>query len=395
MPMKRLAERLNKRRAPQQQNIREAGLEYVSLADLPTWEELEKHTITWPVGFRDMLNTAPLEGRDLYIDREAAQTALQDTLQRWHDGFAPMLALIGPDACGRTTLLNWFESNLPIGETVSRITARQRIRSERELLDWMVDAFNLKEKAESIDSLVLALNNQPSRIVILDDLQRLLLRAMGTAAVVDALLSILLGTRKHFFWVVSCREYGWRLLNAQFDLCRYFTPVVKLGYFSQEQLRQGMERRLLTAGLTSTSAKEDESADESLLDNRYMQEYLAISEGNIRTALFYLLLYSHYGEEQHQLQLRKGKRVELASLRNRGDLDLFTLAEVTINGGLSVVEHAEIFHRETLKSHVVLEHLHQLRLLEKHHNETGSLYQLDPVFFIPVTAMLESAHILY
>lgn len=395
MPMKRLAERLNKRRASLQQNAREADIEYVSLADLPTWEELERHTISWPVGYREMLNTAPLEGFDRYIERESAQTALQETLQRWHDGFAPMLALVGPDACGRTTLLNWFESHLPIGETVTRITAQQRIRSERDLLEWLEKEFNLKEKAEDIDSLIHALNNQPSRIVILDDLQRLLLRAMGTSTVVDALLSILLGTREHFFWVVSCREYGWRLLTAQFGLCRYFAPVVKLGYFSQEQLRHAMEKRLVATGLTARATKEEENPEESLIDNRHLQEYLTISGGNIRTALFYLLLYSYYDEQQNQLQLRKGKRVELASLRDRGDLDLFTLAEVTINGGLTVADHAEIFQRETIKSRIVLEHLHQLRLLEKHHHETESLYQLDPVFFIPVTAMLESAHILY
>jgi len=396
MPMKRLTDRLKQWRLQYQRSTTETEIEYVSLSDLPTWEELERRSITWPVGYRIMLNTQPLQGHDLYVEREQSQQALEETLQRWHDGFAPMLALVGPNGCGRSTLLNWFETHLPIGETVTRLDAQHRLRTELDLLDWLCREFNLNDTVSNIDELIAALNALPARIVILDDLQRLLLRAMGTAAVVHALLSILLGTQKHLFWVVSCREYSWRLLNDQFGLSRYFYPVVQLGYFRQEQLRQALELRLGASELKATIEGSEEETEETLLNNRHLQGYISAAAGNMRAALFYWQLYTYYDEEQQQLQLRKGKRVELSTLRNRGDLDLFSLAEVITNGGLSVREHAEIFQREPLKSRVVLEHLHQLRLLERSDTEHGEpFYQLDPVFFLPVTAMLEAAHVLY
>lgn len=372
----------------------EADIEYISLADLPTWQELEQRSIAWPLGYRIMLNTSPLQGRDLYVERPQAEQQLQAAVERWHGGFAPMVAVVGPDGAGRTTLLNWFESGLPIGESVSRLNDMHRLRSELALIDWLSEQFMLGQPVKGIDELVVALKAQPPRIVILDDLQRLTLRTLGNSQVVHALMAIMLGTQEHFLWIVSCREYGWRMLDYQFGLSRYFTHRITMGYFRAEELREAMRLRMVAAGMLEEEG--EPMALPALLSGGRQQEFMAVSSGNMRAALFHLQIYASYDEEQQQLVMRQGKKVELSTLRERGDLDLFTLGEVVVNSGLRVDEHAEIFQREPLKSRVVLEHLHQLRLLEKSELEGGeSFYQLDPVFYLPVTAMLQAAHVLY
>lgn len=373
----------------------EAEIEYVSLADLPTWQELEQRSIAWPIGYRIMLNTNPLEGRDLYVQRPQNEQQLHLAVERWHGGFAPMVALVGPDGCGRTSLLNWFESGLPIGDSVSRFVCTTRLRSELALIDWLSEQFMLEQPVSGVNDLVAALNGLPRRIVFLDDLHRLMLRAMGAPHVMHALMAIMLGTQNHFLWIVSCREYGWRMLDYQFGLSRYFTHHINLGYFRQEELRDAMRLRMAAAGLLP-EGEEGDIAQESLLSHRRVQEFMTVSGGNMRAALFHLQIYATYEEEQQLLLMRQGKKVELSTLRERGDLDLFSLGEVVVNSGLTVNEHAEIFQREPLKSQVVLEHLHQLRLLECVELENGErLYQLDPVFYLPVTSLLQASHVLY
>jgi len=388
--MGRLVDRL-----PWSHGVDSTEFDYVLLADLPTWQELHHRTIPWPIGYRSMLTVNPLEGRDLYVERKNVQESLNEAVQRWRGGYAPMLAMIGPDGCGRTTLLNWFESGLPIGESVTRVNGTHRIRSEQALLDWLSEVFNLAQPVSTLNEMVAALRALPPRIVILDDLQRLLLRALGSSHVVHALIAILLGTQEHFLWIVSVRESSWRMLDYQFGISRYFTHTPRLGYFTAEQLREALRLRLVVAGAHAEEA-EVEAELESLLSSQRQHEFMAVSSGNMRAALFHLLIYARYDEERGRLVMQRGKKVDLSMLGKRGDLDLFTLSELIGNSGLTVAEHAEIFQREAIKSRVVLEHLKQLRLLERHEMDNGeSFYQLDPVFYLPVTTMLQASHVLY
>lgn len=135
---------------------------------------------------------------------------------------------------------------------------------------------------------------------------------------------------------------------------------------------------------------------ESLLSRQRQHEFIAVSSGNMRAAWFHLLIYARYDEERGRLVMQRGKKIDLSMLGKRGDLDLFTLSELIGNSGLTVAEHEEIFQREAIKSRVVLEHLKQLRLLERHEMDNGeSFYQLDPVFYLPETTMLQASHVLY
>lgn len=371
------------------------SIERVALSDLPTWQALEEQSQAWPLGYRTMLTAEPLSGPELYVERAAPQEMLQAGLERWQGDQISLVALVGPDGVGRTTMLNWFESHLPIGINVTRINIIHRIRSVPQLLDWFCDEFHLQEPVAEVGELIEQLIKLPPRVVLVDDLQRLVLRAIGTSRVVHTLLAILLGTQRNFLWVVACRDYGWRLLDYQFGIARYFTHLARLTYFSHEEFSQAMRLRLAASGLPQLQG--EEGSEFPLLERRRMDEFMAASGGSMRTALFYWQISSDYDPEQGMMQVRHAKGVELASLREKGDLDLFTLAEILSNGGLTVEEHAEVFQRDMVKSRVVLEHLHQLRLLERCQREEGGVvcYQIDPVFYLPVSSMLEAAHALY
>lgn len=81
--------------------------------------------------------------------------------------------------------------------------------------------------------------------------------------------------------------------------------------------------------------------------------------------------------------------------RKLGRQQLYALAEIVAHGELTTTEHKAIFNCDSLRSHMLLDHLAQLNLLEYTPEENApERYQLSPLFFAPVTATLEGRNIL-
>ena len=78
--------------------------------------------------------------------------------------------------------------------------------------------------------------------------------------------------------------------------------------------------------------------------------------------------------------------------------EIFSLAEVLAHGGLTPAEHSEIFRLDQQHSQTVLEYLVQIRLLQGEGEDRYGrprIYTVNPLFYRPLTNVLNSMHILY
>lgn len=395
----------------------EVGL--IKVADLPSFEELAGKLSEFPELYSDVFSRKLVQNRRLFVAREEEREAVMDAVARWREGRAAAVALVGPDWSGKTSLLNRLEEELSTSETAmtTRFAIRNRVRSEKDAMDLLSQGFGVLEPCASMDELVSRLLAQPPRVVLVDDGQRAILRAVRSARGIETLLAVLLATRAHFIWIVSFGDVAWRRFEYRMSLSRYFSHVVEIPYFKEEDLKAAILSRLKVVGLTvryveepapqeedakreqreSISTAEFEAGQERLAQ-AYFHTLYSISSGNMQAALFFWMISAHYNETLGFVEIQPCKGADLGLLQPLEDIYLLTLAELFAHGGLTLEEHSEIFQRDLLESRVILDSLCDLRLVEKvSEGEQGRpfMYRGNPVFYTQVLSTLESRNFLY
>lgn len=317
----------------------------VPSSDLPTRQELEQHLLAFPEGYQEAFLPRPLEDDKLLASGDEERRSFQEAFQRWKSGQVFSLALVGPDASGRTTFLNWVERKLRARENVARVSCKQRLRFDGEVMDLLAASFGMHGEWKSLQEFLGRLRELPKAVVLIDDAQYLLLRAIGKARVMKTFLAIVLATQDHFLWVVAFKDYSWRRADYQFGLSEHFAEVIHLSYLEEEELKLALRLRLEAGGLPLSFEKDGESpagpdageaeAQQQAGLDRCTPELFSLSGGNMHAALFYWALSTRYDRAHGTVIILPCRGVDLAFLRDLEDLHRFSLAELLVHGGLT------------------------------------------------------------
>ena len=395
-------------RAKEDGGAEQATAELLSVEELPSEERLEARTAEISPAYAELFRPRPLKDLRLFVEREDACERLEALVERWREGRGCAAALVGPDGGGKTTLLNWLQEQLPGSETGPRLVMRKGIQTEQAMIHFFSEAFALGSQCHSLDELGHSLSMQKRQVVLVDDLQYLLLRTMENQEAVQAFMAVLLATRGRFLWVLGVREWAWARLNDLFGLHRYVTEAIPVPYFEAESLQRSLRLRQEASGLPLLF--EDEGEPDAVEENdieewKVRQESLAkecfksiysVSRGNPSAAFFFWL--NRARRESEGVSLRSCPDVDLEFLRTLDNIYLFTLTELLVHGGLTLEEYGEIFQHDPLESRLILDYLEQRRLVRRVTEEASVptvIYQVNPVFYTPITKTLEATHILY
>lgn len=384
--------------------------ELLSVEDLPSEERLKRRTVEISPTYPELFGSQPLKDLRLLVEREGACRRLEALVERWREGQGCAAALVGPDGSGKTTLLNWLQNQLPGSETGPRLIMRKGIRTEQAMIHLFAEAFAVGFQCGSLDELAHGLAAQKRQVVLVDDLQCLLLRTMENREAVQAFLAVLLATRGRFLWVLGVREWAWDRLNDLFGLQRYVTETIAVPYFDAEPLQRALLLRQEASGL-ALLFEDEEKTEQGAVEEKDLekwktrQESLAkdffkglysVSRGNLSAALFFWLYCAR--RESEGVALRPCPDVDLDFLRELDNIYFFTLTELLVHGGLTLEEYGGIFRRDPLESRIIFDYLEQRRLVRRV-TEGASvptvLYQVNPIFYTPITKALEATHILY
>ena len=389
----------------------------IPVGALPRWQEMEARLSELPAQTSEILFPTPLDGGSpLFAKREKELEILEASFRRWQEGRAQMIAVVGSDGCGRTSLLNRFQTEIAGSAPVTAFTLDRRVGTERELAERIGSPFEPTEACTSTDDLINLLSRQERQVLIVDDAQYLMLRTPQTLGVMENFVSLLLATGDRFLWVLSFTIQSWRRLDQLYGLSRYCTDVVTLPCFDKDAALEALGMRLEATGLAlayegenpadldpassgpdGTGKDPGKEKEESLADCLLTGLY-NLSRGNMGAALYYWHAFTAYDPDKKVLLLLPMGEIDYSAVKKL-DLDLlFSLGELLVHGPLTVREHACIFQRGLTQTRHHLEFLTHQRIVEKSGSDGDgreAVYAVDPVFYIPLASVLESAHILY
>jgi hypothetical protein len=274
----------------------------------------------------------------------------------------------------------------------------------------------------TITETIAAINQQPPQLIMIDDMHKLMLRVMGNNQALVTFATIVMETRKHHCWIISCEIFAWQRLSAQYQIHHFIKHVFQLDYFSETELATIQTKHLLDLGLISNDVMTKETAtaadkntkkstaqqaeqtnnNQANIVNPYkdqLKQLYTISQGHPKLASL-LLQYSL----AHQVDIGSDNssnsrsnngidicRINSSVLQQCQDNDLFSLAEIYVHGGLRVSQHAHIFVITIEQSSLQLEYLARQGLIIAQYSQQDFAEHF--YFITPTLSKIVASHL--
>lgn len=384
-----------------------------ALSDLPSSDEFEALTRSLPEGYAERFSSVPLDHPEYLVGREKEMAQMMEAFYRWKSGKPVSAAVVGPDGSGKSTLLNLFEEkiaseNIP----VDRRRIPDRLRTQKDLLRFFDDWFEIPDRSDSPQALIDRILNLPSRILMIESGHRLMLRTVGGWEGLELLCALMMATRAHWLWIVAFREHPWRRMDFHHRIARYFTHPIPTLFHREKEFKEAILKRHASCGhpllYTDQSAEnldlkqvrladpDKQQVQQTSLEERYFNALFGLSGGNLQSGLYFWLISLRYSAETKEIVVLPCIKLDYGFFKGLDRRYLFTLAELMGNGGLTPAEHGEIFHVDALESRLTLDYLRGINVVRMEEGGTASeRYRINPILYRPINESLESMNLLY
>lgn len=322
-----------------------------------------------PAVYRRLFRIEPVEDPRFLVGRTQEIDSIVSALGLWHSGRAVSIILTGQRGSGKTSLLNCVNKYLA-NYPVTRGEFSKRLETASHMDDFLREHLEL-----SSGDVIQQLKEGPSRIVVLEEMERTFLRKVGGFGALRRLQAIIGATCKRILWLLAMNEVCYGFLCQAVDLAQGFTHRIRTAVASTEDLRNAILIRHNLSGLRlrfeppGQSKSRWRNAGRRLLgendpEAEFFERLSQQSMGVYRTALEVWLGHIESCREG-VLQLRSLQTPQLDGVVAEldGD-DLFTLVAILQHGSLTVDEHSEVFSKSLSRSRTQLEELIGRELIE-------------------------------
>ena len=379
---------------------------------------------TLPVVYQRLFAFAPLTDAQFLAGRDDELAEVEASWARWKDGGPGCLVVITPPGTGVTSFLNVVSTRLSdeMSQGVRRVL-HERSREEASLAGRIALWLGL-DGADTLDELAKRLTASPDgsipRLVILEGIEHLHMRAPGGGSLFRRFMTFVSRTESRIFWILSMTSSAWQLARTRAPAMAGEMRQLVLQPLSPDELRQAITSRHLRSGLPlqyveprtgavalRTRARRMRTTDRQrqLIEKDYFERLHRASLGSIRLALFHWLRSADFTTVEGSLLVRP-----LEPLSPPTDmLDLtqsFALKAILDHGTLAASEYCEVLRTSAEEC------AHTLRSLEENHFIEASRppneerpdpsevtpevrYRLRPMMTGAVIAHLRSRNILH
>ncbi|MFT7691418.1 MAG: hypothetical protein ACI8P2_000033 [Candidatus Latescibacterota bacterium] len=346
-----------------------------------------------PFAYRRLFRTAPLEVSEFLRGRSEALGAIETAALRWSTGAFSAVALVGEQGSGKTSLVNCAMQQKLAGIPLvrHRIDSTQiDVASFAALLKQLLDA-----RSDSIDDLQREIvASSARRIVILEDIHQLYLRAHGGLELLRRLLEFIDATGGQLLWIVTIDQYAWQYLDHAILLSRHFAFLIETGRLSRSELEGAIIARHQATGYTlrfvdSIGYREEEQVR---LRRTFFDALSKACAGNVFAAIFYWL-QSVRAVEANAVVIAPLEELQLQFLGAMPTEGMLSLGIVIQHGSLCSEHFCEIFHIPVSEARARLAHLERMGLLQVSGGGEEREYFVDPLLYHPVVLELERRNV--
>lgn len=347
---------------------------------------------------------------------------LRTGLEAWQQSQErDLAAIIGPRGAGKSHLLDtieksWQSDEIAAGLRLRRWSLNRRLFGVEESLGWFLQCLleddevgeeaapdhpveGPEDQYERIRRLLEAL---PPTLFLLDDMQYLVLRAVGGFDAFKAVKRCMYESANRHFWVLACHRPAWSYLEAvavdvNLDM---FRTRLSLTPWKEEELATWLSRRTEEAGFDIDYSRlvrrgpldEESDADLERARQAYWQLLTSASSGNPEVATLYWLdsLCEESGDQR--LAVNLFAEPSLALLSERGDTALFVLAALWMHGRLDIAHLVSVLNMPMGRVETTCRFLDSIDVVNE---KPGLGYALEGRWRPPVERLLRQRHFVH
>ncbi|MDP5145775.1 hypothetical protein ORI98_04890 [Shewanella sp. ULN5] len=330
---------------------------------------------------------SPLLGRELALEQ------INNAIESWRKQQGELSAITAPFGAGLSHFINNIMHSQPTADSILWLSFYHAPLSSKEAIACLYSCFDINNDPQSITDAISLINNQPAKIIFIDDMHKLMLRRMGNYQALVTLATILMETRQKHCWIIGCETYVWQRLASQYQITHFFKTVVHLSYLNQPALNTLLSLHLAELGITLPAQSAVKTADDTEhLDpleveltaiEEHSKTLMTISQGHPKLALLVLKrsIESLTIKQLSTLSAKEMIEVDTQALNSLDEASLFALAEIYVHGGLTIENSSIIFNISIEKSSLTLEFLSRQGLLIPQYCEDDFVrhyYQITP-----------------
>jgi hypothetical protein len=346
-----------------------------------------------PFAYRRLFRTAPLEVSEFLRGRSDALGAIETASQRWAKGSFSAVALVGEQGSGKTSLVNCAMQQKLAGIPI----VRHRIDSTlidvngfSALLKQLLDA-----RSNTIDDLQREIvASSVRRIVILEDIHQLYLRAQGGLELVRRLMEFIDATGGQLLWIITIDQYAWQYLDHAILMSRHFAFLIETGRLSRSELEGAIMARHQATGyaLRFVEVEVYREEDQARLRRKFFDALSMACAGNVFAAIYYWL-QSVRAVEGNIVEIASLEELQLQFLGAMPTEGMLSLGMVIQHGSLASEHFCRIFHIPLVEARARLAHLQRMGLLQARGDGELREYSVNPLLYHPVVLELERRNI--
>ncbi|HPQ71478.1 MAG TPA: hypothetical protein PKW95_20295 [bacterium] len=349
-----------------------------------------------PAALREAFTEEPVAGA-LAIDYFPLQDQLLARVAQWREGKGGCsAALVGAGGVGKTSWLRRLRervADLPV--TLAEID--EDIHSEKFACRHLCQLLGL-EPVDTPDQVRAALLAGPPRLIVLDECENFVLRAVSGLAGFNAFGEIVGRTVPHIAWVCSFSKYVWEFVDSARLARNIFSDVYELRAWDEKAID-----RLLTDRMGRSAVHV--SYDDLIIDRvdgtqfasevirtgeRYRQLLWDYADGLPRMALhFWLRSLAPAGDDGVKVRLFADP--DTGVLEKLNEPSRFLLAAVVTHGNLTVPDAARVLNYPPGTCELLFTSLAARGILR----DDGGRYRVSSFWDRAVNRYLKRKHLLY
>ncbi len=329
-----------------------------------------------------------MEVSEFLVERSGALGIIEAACKRWRHGRFSSVVIIGEQGSGKTSLINCAMEQKLRGLPLVRHRISEILLDEGELVHLLSRLLDV-EGASLADLEKRIGGSHERRIVILEDLHRLHLRAMHGLDLLLRFLEFIDATGARILWMVSIESSAWQYLDHVQQISRHFAFRIETGHLSSQELEGAVMARHRVTGYRLRFIDGKREGEQESLRRDFFDRLNRACGGNVFSAIFYWLR-SVEKVEGDVLVIKPLEELKLEFLHILPLGDLLSLAMLIQHGGLSAEHFSAVFRITRGEGKTRLTHLERMGVLKRVEETSGNdLYAANQILYQPIILLLK------